>query len=53
MNASQLKTLLDAVATGRVDTGQAERQLLDAFRERPFEDLGFAISDHEIGRAHV
>ncbi|MEQ1727384.1 MAG: nickel pincer cofactor biosynthesis protein LarB [Vicinamibacterales bacterium] len=46
MNASQLKTLLDAVATGLVDTAQAERQLLDAFRERPFEDLGFAKVDH-------
>jgi len=46
MNASQLKTLLDAVATGLVDTTQAERQLLDAFRERPFEDLGFAKVDH-------
>ncbi len=46
MHTAHLKTLLDAVATGLVDTAQAERQLLDAFRERPFEDLGFAKVDH-------
>ena len=46
MNASQLKTLLDQVAAGQVDPGEAERQLLDALRERPFEDLGFARIDH-------
>lgn len=46
MNASQLKALLDHVASGQVDTGEAERQLLDALRERPFENLGFARIDH-------
>jgi hypothetical protein len=46
MNASQLKTLLDRVAAGQIDPADAERQLLDAFRERPFEDLGFARIDH-------
>jgi pyridinium-3,5-biscarboxylic acid mononucleotide synthase len=46
MNASQLKTLLDAVAAGRVDVVDAERELLDALRERPFQDLGFARVDH-------
>jgi len=46
MNASQLKSLLDHVASGQVDTGEAERQLLDALRERPFENLGFARIDH-------
>jgi NCAIR mutase (PurE)-related protein len=46
MNASQLKTLLDEVAAGTVGTSDAERQLLDALRERPFEDLGFARIDH-------
>ena len=46
MNASQLKTLIEGVATGRVDAGEAERQLLDALRARPYEDLGFARIDH-------
>jgi NCAIR mutase (PurE)-related protein len=46
MNASQLKTLLDQVAAGQVEPGEAERQLLGALRERPFEDLGFARVDH-------
>jgi len=46
MNASQLKTLLDQVAAGQVDPGEAESKLLDALRERPFEDLGFARIDH-------
>ncbi len=46
MNASQLKTLLEQVAAGRVDTADAERELLGALRERPFEDLGFARIDH-------
>ncbi len=46
MNASQLKTLLDQVAAGQVVPRDAERQLLDALRERPFEDLGFARIDH-------
>ena len=46
MNASQLKTLLARVASGQVDSGDAERQLLDALRARPYEDLGFARIDH-------
>jgi len=46
MNASQLKTLLDRVAAGHIATEEAERELLDALRERPFEDLGFARIDH-------
>ena len=46
MNAPQLKTLLEAVAAGRVDAGDAQRELLGALRERPFEDLGFARIDH-------
>src|SRR4051812_45622682 len=46
MNASQLKTLLDDVASGRVPTDNAERTLLEALRARPFEDLGFARVDH-------
>jgi len=46
MNASQLKTLLDQLAAGQVEPAEAERQLLHALRERPFEDLGFARVDH-------
>ena len=46
MNPTQLKTLLDAVAGGTLDTEDAWRQLLEALRARPFEDLGFARIDH-------
>ena len=46
MNPTQLRTLLEAVAGGRLDAEGAERQLLEAFRQQPFEDLGFARVDH-------
>lgn len=46
MNASQLKTLLDQVASGQVPAADAERLVSAAMRERPFEDLGFARVDH-------
>ena len=46
MNQSQLKKLLEQVAAGAINTAVAEDQLLDALRERPFEDLGFAKVDH-------
>ena len=46
MNPTKLKTLLDAVAGGTLDAVDAERQLLEALRARPFEDLGFARIDH-------
>src|SRR5438445_2754139 len=46
MNPTQLKTLLHAVAGGTLDAEDAERQLLEALRARPFEDLGFARIDH-------
>jgi NCAIR mutase (PurE)-related protein len=46
MNPAQLKTLLVAVAGGTLDAEDAERQLLEALRARPFEDLGFARIDH-------
>ena len=46
MNQSQLKKLLEQVAAGAMKTADAEGQLLDALRERPFEDLGFAKVDH-------
>ena len=46
MNQSQLKKLLEQVAAGAINTAVAEDKLLDALRERPFEDLGFAKVDH-------
>jgi NCAIR mutase (PurE)-related protein len=46
MNAPQLKTLLEAVAAGRIGPADAERDILDALREQPFENLGFARVDH-------
>lgn len=50
MHTAQLKALLDRVASGQLDPASAERELAAAFRERPFEDLGFARVDHH--RAH-
>jgi NCAIR mutase (PurE)-related protein len=46
MNASQLRALLERVAIGQTNVGDAERAVLDALRARPFEDLGFARVDH-------
>jgi NCAIR mutase (PurE)-related protein len=42
----QLKDLLDQVARGEVGTTAALDQLIQAFRARPYEDLGFARVDH-------
>ena len=42
----QLHDLLDQVARGEVDTTTALDQLIQAFRARPYEDLGFARVDH-------
>ena len=42
----QLQDLLDQVARGDVEPADARDRLLDAFRARPFEDLGFARVDH-------
>jgi pyridinium-3,5-biscarboxylic acid mononucleotide synthase len=41
-----LQELLDRVARGDVKTGEALEHLIEAFRARPFEDLGFAKVDH-------
>jgi len=46
MNPSQLRALLDNVASGKVPASDAEQQVLGALRSRPFEDLGFARVDH-------
>jgi len=45
----QLQDLLEQVACGAIDPDTAHRQLLDALRARPFEDLGFARVDHHRG----
>jgi NCAIR mutase (PurE)-related protein len=42
----QLQDLLEQVARGDVAPAEARDRLLDAFRARPFEDLGFARVDH-------
>jgi len=42
----QLQDLLEKVASGDVDPADAREQLVEAFRARPFEDLGFARVDH-------
>ena len=42
----QLHDLLQQVARGAVDPDAASEQLIEAFRARPFEDLGFARVDH-------
>jgi NCAIR mutase (PurE)-related protein len=46
MNHIDLHTLLEELVRGGVDVATAERQLLDAMRAKPYEDLGFARVDH-------
>lgn len=46
MPLSHLRALLAGVAAGRVVPADAERQVLDAFKATPFQDLGFARVDH-------
>src|SRR6202163_1128966 len=46
MNPTKLKTLPAAVAGGTLDAEDAGRQLLEALRSQPFEDLGYARVDH-------
>src|SRR5438270_10677987 len=42
----QLQDLLEGVARGDVAPEDAREQLIEAFRTRPYEDLGFARVDH-------
>jgi NCAIR mutase (PurE)-related protein len=42
----RLQDLLEKVASGEVDPTSAREWLTEAFRARPFEDLGFARVDH-------
>src|SRR4249919_3583556 len=46
MNPTQLRALIEAVASGTVSAEEAERRLAEAMRAQPFEDLGFARVDH-------
>jgi NCAIR mutase (PurE)-related protein len=46
MTPAELHTLLEEVRHGRIGTGSAYESLLGAFREQPYEDLGFAKVDH-------
>lgn len=46
MTPAELRIILEQVREGRTDTAQAYDQLLSAFRDQPFEDLGFAKVDH-------
>jgi NCAIR mutase (PurE)-related protein len=46
MNESQLRMLLDGVASGATDATSAHQQLLHVLRARPYDDLGFARVDH-------
>ena len=46
MTPAELRTIQEHVREGRTDTSQAFDQLLGAFRDQPFEDLGFAKVDH-------
>jgi NCAIR mutase (PurE)-related protein len=46
MNESQLRALLDDVASGATSARSAGERLIEALRARPFEDLGFARVDH-------
>jgi pyridinium-3,5-biscarboxylic acid mononucleotide synthase len=42
----QLQDLLEQVARGELDPAAARERLIEAFRARPFEDLGYARVDH-------
>ena len=46
MSVAELRALLEKVASGQVEPGEAERRVAEALRSRPFEDLGFARVDH-------
>ena len=46
MTIEELRRLLEAVRAGSLNPEAAERQVLDALRQAPFEDLGFARVDH-------
>lgn len=46
ISASELRSLLDGVAAGRLDPADAERRVMGALKTPAFHDLGFARVDH-------
>jgi NCAIR mutase (PurE)-related protein len=46
MNEAQVRTLMNAVADGTIDSATAVERVVDALRAQPFVDLGFARVDH-------
>ncbi len=52
MNPSELRALLQQVASGAIDTSDAELRLAEALRAQPFTDLGFARVDHHRAFRH-
>ena len=46
MSASELRSLLDGVASGRLEPADAEQRVMAALKTPPFHDLGFARVDH-------
>lgn len=52
MNPSELRALLQKVASGSIEAPVAELQLLEVLRARPFADLGFARVDHHRAIRH-
>ena len=46
MTIEELRRLLEAVRAGSLNPEAAERRVLDALIQAPFEDLGFARVDH-------
>ena len=46
MNQSDLRALLNQVASGAMTTESAQQHVLEMLRARPYEDLGFARVDH-------
>jgi NCAIR mutase (PurE)-related protein len=46
MTPAELRTLLNAIADGRMTTEAGHQRLLAELREQPYEDIGFARVDH-------
>ncbi len=46
MTPGEIRALIEGVRAGAVAADEAERTLLGALRQQPFEDLGFAKVDH-------
>src|SRR5688500_10039125 len=46
MTPSELRSLLDAVGEGRMNSQDAHQRILAELRSLPYEDLGFARVDH-------